>query len=77
MGGAVITNQALSPHEMLYAHEYKAMYPPFYYRARGGWIVTPFGVHSHEDWKLQGTVVQVTYRSRYGLLSGLHPPVVR
>jgi hypothetical protein len=77
VGGTVITNQALSPHEMLYAHEYKAMYPPFYYRSHGGYILTPFGIRSHEHWSLQGTVVKVKYRSKYKLFSGFHPPVVR
>ncbi|MFN9038933.1 MAG: hypothetical protein ACK5YO_21735 [Planctomyces sp.] len=28
MGGAVIANPALQPHEMLYAHQYKALSPP-------------------------------------------------
>lgn len=77
MGGTVITNQAFSPHEMLYKHDYKAMYPPFYYRAKGGYIWTPFGIHSHERWKLQGTVVRVKYRSHYGLFSAFHEPVIR
>lgn len=77
MGGTVITNQALFPHEMLYAHEYKAMYPPFYYRAKGGYIWTPFGIHSHERWQLQGTVVKVKYHSHYAPFSAFHPPLVR
>jgi hypothetical protein len=77
MGGTVITNQAFAPHEMLYPHEYKAMYPPFYYRANGCWVVTPFGVRSHEGWQLQGTVVKVKYRPRYSLFSAFKPPVIR
>lgn len=64
IGGTVIYNQALQPHEMLYAHRYRAMYPPYYYKVNGGWMVTPFGVWSHEDWKLQGTMVDVKYKSR-------------
>ena len=63
IGGTLIPNQAFHPHEMLYAHEYKAMYPPYYYKVNGGWMVTPFGVWSHEDWKLQGTTVEVKYKS--------------
>lgn len=63
IGGASIPNAALHPHEMLYAHRYRAMYPPYYYKVNGGWMVTPFGVWSHEDWKLQGTTVDVNYRS--------------
>lgn len=73
-GGAIITNQALAPHEMLYPHEYHAMYPPFYYKVTGGWIWTPHGMRQHEKWKLQGTEVKVKYRSHYKFLSGFHPP---
>lgn len=64
IGGAVITNQAFSPHEMLYAHEYRAIYPPYYYKVSGSWMVTPWGVWSSDSWKLQGTEVRVKYRSR-------------
>ena len=77
-GSTVITNQAFAPQEMLYPHTYRAIYPPYYHRVKGGWILTPFGVRSHEKWELQGTMVQVKYRSSYpGLLSGAfwHPPV--
>jgi hypothetical protein len=59
----MITSPALAPHEMLYPHTYRAIYPPYYHRVKGGWIVTPFGVRSHERWQLQGTQVQVKYRS--------------
>lgn len=70
-GSTVVTNQAFAPQEMLYPHTYRAMYPPFYHRVKGGWLVTPFGVRSHERWQLQGTMVQVKYRSSYpGLFSG-------
>lgn len=77
VGSTMITNQALAPHEMLYPHTYRAMYPPYYHRVKGGWILTPLGVKSHEKWELQGTQVQVNYRSTYpSLLSGAHwhPP---
>ena len=73
----MITNQAFAPHEMMHAHTYRGIYPPFYHRVRGGWILTPLGVRSHEKWELQGTMVQVKYRSSYpGILSGhgWHPP---
>ena len=60
--GAAIMNQAFHPHEMLYPHEYHAMYPPYYYKVHGGFMVTPFGVWSHENWKLQGTQVDVKYK---------------
>ena len=76
-GSTVITNQAFAPHEMMHAHTYRGIYPPFYHRVRGGWILTPLGVRSHEKWELQGTMVQVKYRSSYpGILSGhgWHPP---
>lgn len=72
-GGSIITNQAFAPHEMLYAHKYHAMYPPFYYRVKGSWIWTPFGMRQHENWKLQGTEVKVNYRSTYAPFSGFHP----
>jgi len=64
VGGTLITNQAFAPHEMLYPHTYKALYPPFYYKVRGGWILTPWGVESHSRWELQGTEVKVEYLHR-------------
>jgi hypothetical protein len=72
----MITNQAFAPHEMLYPHTYRATYPPFYHRVKGCWVLTPFGIRSHERWELQGTQVQVKYRSQYpGLFKGAwHPP---
>jgi hypothetical protein len=75
-GSTMITNQAFAPHEMLYPHTYRATFPPFYHRVKGCWILTPFGIRSHERWELQGTQVQVKYRSQYpGLLKGhWHPP---
>lgn len=75
-GGTVITNQAFAPHEMLYPHTYHAMYPPFYHKVKGSWVVTPFGVRQHEHWKLQGTEVTVKYRSSYPLFSNFVPPRV-
>ena len=74
-GGTIITNQALAPHEMLYPHKYHAMYGPFYYKVRGSWFVTPFGVQQHEKWKLEGTQVKVKYHPHHKLFSGFHPPV--
>lgn len=76
-GGTIITNQAFAPHEMLYPHTYHAMYPPFYYKVHGGWFWTPFGFRQHEHWKLQGTEVNVKYRSHYPLFGGWHPPDIR
>ena len=77
MGGAAIMNQAFHPHEMLYAHEYHAMYPPYYYKVNGGFMVTPFGVWSHEDWKLEGTKVDVKYKSHISPFALFHPPFSR
>ena len=73
-GGTFITNQAFAPHEMLYPHSYRAMYPPYSYKVQGDWLVTPLGVWSTEHWKLQGTQVSVKYKSRISLLSGFAPP---
>ena len=77
VGGITIENPAFHPHEMLYAHQYKAMYPPYYYKVNGGWMVTPFGVWSHEDWKLQGTTVDVKYKSHISPFTHFKPPVIR
>lgn len=75
VGGTVYTNQAFAPHEMLYAHKYKALFPPFYYKVSGKWWWTPFGMESHDRWELQGTEVKVKYRSCYRPFSGFCPPV--
>lgn len=77
IGGTAIMNQAFHPHEYLYPHRYSAMYPPYYYKVNGGWMVTPFGVWSQENWKLQGTRVDVQYKSHISPFSGFHPPVIR
>lgn len=74
VGMTAITNQALYPHEFLYPHEYKAIYPPYYYKVKGKWMVTPFGVWSHEKWKPMGTEVSVKYRSSISPFSGFIPP---
>ena len=77
VGGTSITNPALQPHEMLYPHQYKALYGPYYYQVHGGWMVTPFGVWSQENWKLKGTEVDVKYKSHISPFSFFAPPVVR
>lgn len=76
-GATMITSPALAPHEMLYPHTYRAIYPPFYHRVKGGWIWTPFGIRSHERWELQGTQVEVKYRSQPPLWvkTNWHAPV--
>jgi hypothetical protein len=76
-GMTIITNPAFAPHEMLHAHEYHAMYPPFYYKVRGSWIKTPWGVKSHDVWELKGTEVIVKYRSNYGWFPHFTPPKLR
>ena len=75
VGGSAYTNQAFYPHEMLYEHKYKAMYPPYYYRTKGSWVTTPFGVWSHEDWQVKGTEVEVEYRSHISPLSLFASPI--
>ena len=77
VGATAISNQFLNPHEMLYAHEYKAMYPPYSYKVNGKWMVTPFGVWSHEDWHLQGTMVDVKYKSSISPFALFTTPVRR
>lgn len=73
-GTTIITNQAFAPHEMLYPHKYRAMYPPFYYKVTGGWVVTPKGVKQHEKWKLEGTEVKVNYNASRNPLSKIFFP---
>ncbi len=75
MGMTAITNQALYPHEFLYPHEYNAVYPPYYYKVKGHWMVTPFGVWSQENWKPMGTEVNVKYRSSISPFAGFIPPM--
>jgi len=77
VGGTAITNQAFAPHEMLYPHQYKALYGPYYYKVRGHWFLTPKGVRSHDTWELQGTEVSVKYRSHYRPFSFYFPPATR
>jgi len=73
MGGTMFTNQAFAPHEMLYGHEYRAMYAPFYYRVKGHWLWTPLGIESHDKWDLVGTEVKVKYRTDYNPLGAFFP----
>ncbi len=75
-GSTYITNQAFAPHEMLYPHTYRAMYPPFYHRVKGKYLWTPFGMRTHEQWQLQGTKVLVKYRSQWPHFGGPHKPVI-
>lgn len=77
VGGTIIPTHALHPHEMLYPHRYKSMYGPYYYKVRGHWMVTPFGVWSNENWKLKGTTVDVKYKSHISPFALFHRPVIR
>lgn len=74
VGSSLITNQAFYPQEMLYPHDYESMYPPYYYRAKGWWVATPFGTRSDERWELLGTKVKVKYRSAIPFWTGFHAP---
>ena len=68
VGWTVITNQAFAPHEMLYAHEYRALYGPYYYRTCLGSCCIPFLPKP----RLQGTMVTVKYKTN--LPWGYCPP---
>jgi hypothetical protein len=74
-GATVITNPALYPHEMLYPHEYRGMYGPYYYRTRRAWIMTPLGIYKHEKRILTGTEVHVKYKSYISPFTLFYPPV--
>jgi hypothetical protein len=68
VGQTIITNQAFYPHEMLYCHKYKALYPPFYYENKCGLTYLPLVPKP----ALKGTVVKVKYKST--LPCSFHPP---
>ena len=73
-GATFIPTPALAPHEMLYPHTYRAMYPPYYHRVTGKYFMTPFGMRTHENWELQGTLVEVKYRGSYSTKNPFIPP---
>ncbi len=68
VGQTVITNQAFYPHEFLYCHRYKAIYPPFYYENKCGLTSIPFFPKP----PIKGTVVKVKYKST--LPASFYPP---
>lgn len=72
VGWTLITNPALAPHEMLYAHRYRALYPPYYYHNKGGLACLPFFPKP----PLKGTEVTVKYKSCCGPFS-YKPPFSR
>lgn len=59
MGGTVLTNSYLSPHEMLYHHHYRALYPPYYYKVK--W---QYGVRLTSATNAHGTTVPVLQRTK-------------
>jgi len=68
VGRTIITNQALYPHEMLYAHRYRAIYPPYFYKNTHGLACLPFVPKPC----IRGTVVTVKYKTTLPL--GFSPP---
>ncbi len=76
VGSTFITSQALAPHEMLYPHTYRSMHGPYYHRVVGKYVWTPFGMRTHEEWQLQGTMVEVKYRSQQPFLKRLAAPTI-
>lgn len=74
VGSTFSTNQVLAPHEMLYPHSYRALYPPFYYHVHGDWHALLGHMTTNEYWELKGTEVQVDYCSRVPLLSLFRNP---
>lgn len=75
VGQTMITNPALDPHEMLYAHSYRGLYGPFYHKTQRHWVLTPFGICKTEKRTLMGTEVRVNYKSHIGWCSLFFPPV--
>lgn len=62
VGYTMITNPAFAPHEMLAAHTYHALYPPYYYHSKGCLGCIPF----MPKCCLMGTKVTVKYKSCCG-----------
>lgn len=75
VGTTMITNPALDPHEMLYAHRYRGLYGPFYHKTYRHWFMTPFGICKSEKRVLVGTEVRVNYKSHISPFSLFFPPV--
>lgn len=69
VGGTVITNSAMYPHEMLYPHTYKTIYPPFYYKYKRQFGLYPCHLlyfrnpFCRKVPVIRGTEVTVKYRS--------------
>ncbi len=74
-GGTIITNPAFDPHEMLYCHTYRAIYPPFFYKYK--WSSRMRGNDApaeKERLKVYGTRVRVHYSGDYPLFTWFLPP---
>lgn len=71
VGRTLITNPALAPHEMLYPHCYRALYPPYYYKNTCGLACLPFVPKPC----LCGTEVTVQYKSHLGCFGRFYPPI--
>lgn len=74
VGSVYITNQAFAPHEMLWPHTYRAMYPPFYYVVKGRWRARNGRMVQEEHWELQGTEVKIDYCGDVPILSRFRNP---
>lgn len=59
MGGTVITNSYMYPHEMLYHHHYRALYPPYYYKVK--W---QYGMRMQMSRDSQGKALPIFYRTK-------------
>lgn len=74
-GGTIITNPALDPHEMLYPHCYRALYPPYYYKVRvDGFSLPLLGGKTCHRVELKGTEVKVKYKSTISPFTLFFPP---
>ncbi len=87
VGSTMVTNPAFNPQEMLWSHEYHALYGPFYFKRTGlfPWLRCKKTVMYYQgdpacrrrlphDVRLIGTEVNVKYRSQVPLFAGWLPP---
>ena len=81
VGWTVYTTPAFAPHEMLYPHCYRAMYPPFYYKVKwkqnNCWLLPLPGFgrsRTVEKVKLMGTQVDVKYHGAISPFTMFFPP---
>ena len=80
VGGTVITNPAMYPHEMLYPHTYKTIYPPFYYKYKRQFGLYPCNLLYFRNPfvrkvpVIRGTEVTVEYRGYISPSALYFPP---